>query len=107
MALGSVIADIQSIVGGGLFTFRTVSGTEALIKGASGAIRIGASPNEAGDIELKLKKVGVGVIQIYHTDGMINQLIAWGVLLNNDFEIEIHNPNASTQYIGFWGMQTR
>ena len=107
MAIGSVIADIQSIVGGGLFTYRPSVGVEVLIKGASGEIRIGAAPFTAGDIELKLKKVGIGVIQIYYKSDMMNQLIAWGVMLNNDFEIEIHNANASAQHIGFWGMQTK
>lgn len=107
MAIGSVIADIQSIVAAGLFTFRPAAGVECIIKGASGEILIGTAPSAAGDIDLKLKKVGVGVIIICREDQMMFQINAWRVFLNNDFEIEVHNKNASTQYIGFWGMQTK
>lgn len=107
MAIGSVIADIQSIVTLGDLTYQPAVGVEALIKGASGGIVVGSAPLVAGDIQLNLFKVGVGTIVIFKDNDMMNQIIAWGVLLNNDFLIEVHNLNASTQDVGFWGIQTK
>lgn len=107
MAIGSVISDIQSVTTLGLFTFRPAVGVEALIKGASGGILIGTPPYKAPDIQLNLKKVGVDVIVILKSDNTPFQIFTVNVLLNNDFEIELHNQNASTQYVGFWGIQTK